>query len=162
MTMLAAVEEVMSILPETPRRIAALTEGVASDRLQAPPPFGGWSANEVLAHLRACADVWGDCMRTILTEDTPTLTAINPRRWIRDTDYPRQDFRRSLRAFAKQRAGLLAVVEPLSPEEWARMANVKVWGSVYERTVLFYAQWLARHERSHYRPLQRIAESLRA
>ena len=34
---------------------------------------------QVLAHLRACADVWGTCMVTIITQDQPTLRGVNPR-----------------------------------------------------------------------------------
>jgi hypothetical protein len=54
-----------------------------------------------------------------------------------------------LRSFAMQRADLLAVLSPLPHEGWSRAATVTGAGKVLERTVLFYAQWLARHERQH-------------
>ena len=61
-------EQVLIMLPETPPRIAALTADVLPEQVRATPTDGGWSANEVLAHLRACADVWGDCIvRSCLT-----------------------------------------------------------------------------------------------
>ena len=63
----------------------------------------------MLAHLRACADVWGDCIVAMITQDTPTLRAVDPRTWIRQTDYLAQDFEPSLHAFATQRTALLAV-----------------------------------------------------
>jgi DinB superfamily len=155
------VDQVLAILPDTPRRIADLTAGVAPDRLRATPDFGGWSANEVLAHLRSCADVWGGCIERILAEDRPTIRAVNPRTWIRSTDYLDLEFRPSLAAFTAQRADLLAVLERLGPDEWARSATVTGAGRVLERTVQFYAQWLAQHERSHRRQLQRIVDSVR-
>ena len=46
-----------------------------------------------------------------------------------------------------QRADLLAVLEPLSHEVPSRAATVTGAGKVLKWTVLFYAQWLARHER---------------
>src|SRR5688572_26379041 len=51
-------EQALALLAETPRRIAELTAGVAATRLRTRPAAEDWSANEVLAHLRSCADVW--------------------------------------------------------------------------------------------------------
>ena len=139
------IEQVLTLLAETPPRIAALTAGLAPAQLHTTPNHDEWSANDVLAHLRACADVWGNCVLVMIAEDTPTLRAVNPRTWIKKTDYLELDFRPSLRSFATQRAELLAVLEPLPPEGWSRAATVTGAGKLLERTVLSYAQWLARH-----------------
>ncbi len=72
-------EQVLTLLAETPLRIAALTAGLTPAQLHTTPNHDGWSANDVLAHLRACADVWGNCIVTMIAEDTPTLRAVNPR-----------------------------------------------------------------------------------
>src|SRR5215472_13176982 len=96
-------EQVLTLLPAAPQRLAAVTGGVERELLHTPPGPAEWTANEVLAHMRACADVWGNCIVTILTEDGPTLRAVNPRTWIEQTNYREQDFRASLRAFMAQR-----------------------------------------------------------
>ena len=155
-------EQVLAMLAATPPRIAALTAGLAPAQLQTAPAPDQWSANEVLAHLRACADMWGNCIVEIVAHDHPTLRAINPRTWIDKTDYREQAFQPSLDAFTKQRADLLAILEPLAPEGWERAATVTGAGKVLERTVLFYAQWLAEHERPHVKQIGRIASTLRA
>ena len=98
------IEQVLTLLAETPPRIAALTAGLAPAQLYTPPNHDGWSVNDVLAHLRACADVWGNCIVAMIAEDTPTLRAVNPRTWIKKTDYLELEFRPSLRSFATQRA----------------------------------------------------------
>ncbi len=149
-------EQVLTLLAETPLRIAALTADLAPTQLQAITSHYEWSANDVLAHLRACADVWGNCMLAMIAEDRPTLRAVNPRTWIRKTDYLELEFRSSLRSFAMQRADLLAVLKPLPLEGWSRTAMVTGAGKVLERTVLFYAQWLARHEWQHVKQIERI------
>ena len=149
-------EQVLALLRETPRRIAALTAGLEPARLRARPTPEGWSANEVLAHVRACADVWGGCMATMIAEDAPTLRAVNPLTWIKRTDYLELEFQPSLRAFATQRAGLLAVLEPLPHEAWSRTATVTGAGKVLQRTVLFYGRWLAGHERPHVKQIADI------
>jgi hypothetical protein len=51
-------------------------------------------------------------------------------------------------------------LEPLSPEGWARAATVTGAGKVLERTVMFYVQWLAAHERPHVKQIGRIASTL--
>jgi DinB superfamily len=154
------IEQVLNLLVETAPRIAEHTAGLTAAQLQARPGLNEWSANDVLAHLRACADVWGNCIAAMIIEDTPTLRAVNPRTWIKKTDYLELEFRPSLRAFAKQRADLLAVLEPLPLDAWSLAAIVTGAGSALERTVLFYAQWLARHERPHVKQIERIAHSL--
>ncbi len=153
-------EQVLNLLTETPPRLTALTAGLAPTQLQTPPNQNEWSANQVLAHLRACADVWGGCIMTMIAEDMPTLRAINPLTWIKKTDYLELEFRPSLHSFATQRADLLAVLEPLPPEGWSRAARVTGAGKVLERTVLFYAQWLARHERQHVKQVARIVDTM--
>ena len=150
------IEQVLTLLVGTPPRLEAITAGLTAAQLHTAPNEDEWSANDVLAHLRACADVWGGCIAAMIAEDMPTLRAVNPRTWIKQTDYRDQEFLPSLRAFAVQRAELLTVLEPLPPEGWSRAATVTGAGKALERTVLFYARWLAGHERPHVKQIARI------
>ena len=151
------IEQILAMLAAAPTRIADLTKGLPPAQLLAPPEPGEWSARDVLAHLRACADMWGKYIAEILSEDRPTIKAVNPTAWIKKTNYREQEFKPSLQAFAAQRAELLAVLKPLAPEAWSRMATVTGAGKPRERTVYTYAQWLANHERSHFKQIERIA-----
>src|SRR5579859_3392517 len=112
-------EQAMTILTQTPSRIEAVTASLTDAQLRSAPASGEWSANEVLAHLRACSDVWGSYMRRMLAEDQPTWKAVNPTTWIKETDYLEQEFQPSFRAFSAQRTELLAVLEHLTPEQWS-------------------------------------------
>ncbi len=154
------IEQILTLLAQAPYRITALTDGLEEAQLHTSPGPGEWSANDVLAHLRSCADMWGGCIATIIAEDRPTIRAVNPTTWIKKTDYLEQDFQSSLQAFTTQRAELLAVLQPLPPEGWSRAATVTGAGRVLERTVLFYAQWLALHERPHVKQIERIVTTL--
>lgn len=154
------IEQVLSLLAATPTRLATLAAGLSPAHLQARPTSEEWSATEVLAHLRACADMWGNSIMAMLAEDRPRLRAVNPRTWIKQTDYRELAFQPSLRAFATQRAALLAVLEPLPPEGWSRSAIVTGAGRPLERTVLSYAQRLALHERPHVKQIERIVATL--
>ena len=101
--------------------------------------------------------MWGKYMATIIAEDRPTIRAMNPTTWIKSTSYPEQEFAPSFRAFTRQRAELLALLRPLPKAAWSRSATVTGAGRPRERTVLEYAQWLANHERSHLKQIERIA-----
>ena len=152
---LDADREILIMLAATPERIATITAGVTLAQLTSPPASGAWSTNDVLAHLRACADVWGDAIATIMAHNHPTLRAVSPRTWIGKTDYRQQDFMVSLQAFTKQRGELVATLEELAPEDWVRAATVTGAGKTLERTVRFYAYWLAEHERPHIKQIER-------
>lgn len=157
-----SIEEVLTLLEAAPQRLAAASGGAATGLLQKAPTRDAWSANDVLAHIRSCADVWGGCIATILAEDRPTIRAVDPRSRPGHTSYRELDFLRSLRAYAEQRAELVAVLRSLRRASWSRRATVTGAGAVLERTVLFYAQWLARHERTHLKQIERAISASRS
>ena len=100
---LMTVEQALAILRETPNRLARLTGNATQAQLRTSPEPGEWSATEVLAHLRSCADVWGRAIEVILAENHPTLKAVNPTTWIDSTDYRELEFGPSLNAVTRQR-----------------------------------------------------------
>ena len=153
------IEQVLELLANNPLRIAEFTADMTSAQLQAATNPGEWSVNEVLAHLRSCADMWGNAMEAILTQDKPIIKAINPRTWMEQTNYPEQKFQISFQTFTRQRSDLLVVLEKLPRKSWSRSAIVTGAGKPLERTVFFYAHWLATHERTHVKYIRRIAAS---
>lgn len=154
------IEQVLTRLAEHPQRIATLTKGLTSAQLRTRSKPDEWSANDVLAHLRSCADVWGNYIRKILAEDRPSIRAVSPRTWVKQTDYPALEFETSFRAFTAQRADLLSVLESLPPKTWSRAAFVTMVGKVIDRTVWDYAERLAIHERSHVSQIEQIINTL--
>ena len=150
------IDQVLTRLEEQPESIAALTADLPRARLHRPPSRGEWSVNDMLAHLRSCSDIWGKYIAMIITEDHPTIRAMNPTTWIKSTNYPELEFAPSFRAFAKQRAELLAFLRPLPKAAWSRSAMVTGAGRPRDRTVLEYARWLANHERTHVKQIARI------
>lgn len=157
----STTERLLTMLADAPSHLAGVTEGLLPAQLVTAPQPDEWSARDVLAHLRACADVWGKAIEQILSEDRPVIKAINPRTWIKQTNYLDQEFRPSLQAFGAQRAELLALLQRLGPEEWSRTATVIGAGKRLERTVYSYAEWLANYERSHIKQIERIVDQVR-
>ena len=158
---LLPVDEILGVLSSSAQRIRELTKGASAVELRTPPEAGEWSANEVLAHLRSCGDMWGAAIERILGEDHPTIRAVNPTTWIEQTNYRELEFDRSFRAFVKQRRALLTVLEALTPADWSRAATITGAGRPSERTVHFYAQWMATHERPHLRQIAKAVDAVR-
>ena len=155
------IDIILMILKQTSPRLAKLTAGLAPAQLHTAPSVGEWSANEVLAHLRACNEVWGGYyILTILAQDKPTIKAMNPRTWIKNTGYLEQEFKPSLRAFTKERSKLLAVLEPLPPKDWTRKNTLIGAGKPLQQTLMSHADRLARHERAHLKQIERILNAL--
>jgi DinB superfamily len=153
---LLPVDETLTALAETPSRLAAATRGVSAAALAAPLQPGEWSGVEILAHLRACADLWGANALAMAQGRDADIRTTDPESWPKRSAYLKLSFAGSLRALARQRAQLLGVLEPLAREEWTRTITVLTWGQQYPRNVLFYADRIAGHERSHCRHLERL------
>ena len=100
--------------------------------------------------------MWGGSITTILGEDHPTIRAVNPRAWIHETNYPRSAFRPSLHAYSRQRDELVALLESLPPDGWARAATFTGAGKPIDRTLLSQAQRIAVHERPHLKQIARL------
>jgi hypothetical protein len=118
---------------------------------------GEWSATDVLAHLRSCADVCADVIPRILASDRPTLNVIGPRALIETTNYRELDFATSLRAFLRQRERLLKLLGGMPRSQWPRSAVIVDRGRRRERTVTDFTDWLSRHERRHVEQFERFA-----
>lgn len=156
---LMTTAQILAILRDTPDRLGDFTGGLTEAELHAWPMPGEWSVTEILAHLRSCADVWGDAIETIAGTGHPTIRAVSPATWINSTDYRERDFASSFLAFTKQRHRLLARLGRLPDLDWSRSATVLGAGKPLELTLHSYANRLAHHERTHWR---QVAKTVRA
>src|SRR5688572_31075970 len=110
----AEVEQFLQLLAEAPRRIAAATKGIAETRLYLRTEAEPWSISDILAHLRASADVREKFIHIMLTQDHPTLRYISPRTYIKKTNYLELAFPESFLTYKKQRNQLLDTLKNLS------------------------------------------------
>jgi hypothetical protein len=157
---LMTIVQILSILGDTPDRLSDLTGDLTEAQLHASPAPGEWSVTEIAAHLRSCADVWGEAIETIVVTDHPTMRAVSPRTWIRSMDYPELDFASSLQEFTTQRDRLLTLLRELPAADWSRSATVLGGGPPFELTVHSYAARLARHERGHWRQVAKTVKAV--
>ena len=143
------IDKILILLAETPQRLASMTGGLDNTRLQVGPDQDAWSVNEILGHLRACADVWGRSIEAMISQEHPTLRYVSPRTRMRKANYSAQEYHNSLAAFTEQREDLLQVLNALKIEDWSRGATFTGTARGREQTVFSYTQRLAGHEAQH-------------
>ena len=146
------IEKYLNLLSDTSRRLTKTTQGFDDVRLQYKIDKKVWSVNDILAHLRSCADVWGGSIEAMLAQDKPTLPYRHPRQWIKKTNYPDLLFYESFQAFRTQRKNLLNVLNNLSFEDWSRAAMIKH----REHTVFSQARRMALHEGVHCQQIEEL------
>jgi len=151
---LPEIEQYLKLLEETPRGIKRLTGSIDEARLQRRTEKERWSVNDILAHLRSCADVWGDSIAAMLAEENPRVPYRHPRQWIKKTDYLELPFHESFQAFIVQRRKLLRVLKPLSPKAWSRAATIQG----REHTVFTQVRRMALHEGVHYEQIESLLQ----
>jgi hypothetical protein len=152
------IRAVLTALSETPKQIARIARGRSDEQLHRKPGPEAWSAQEILAHLRACAEVWGRSIERMLAEDDPTIRYVSPRGWIKKTDYLRRSFHESLGAFSQRRVALVKTLGGLAAIDWSRSAKFTVTTLGREATVLSYARRIADHEVQHLGQLERTVK----
>ena len=149
---------VLTALSEGPKQIARVTRGCSERLLHRKPDTDAWSAREIVAHLRACAEVWGRSMERMLAEEHPTIRYVSPRGWIKKTDYFEQSFSNSLAALSHQRVALVKRLSGLDAIDWSRGATFTATTLGREATVLSYAKRIADHEAQHLSQLRRTVK----
>lgn len=139
------IEKYLKLIEETPHFLAQATEGMDDAFLRAKSEKKSWSANDILAHLRSCADIWTYSIYAMLAAHDPELPDINERKWANVTCYAALPFAKSLEAFSLQRENLLWVLKALPFEAWEKSAMI--FGR--KHTIFTQTRRLAKHETEH-------------
>lgn len=149
------IEKYLRIISETPQRITQAAKGLEESRLQFRPEGKSWSVNDILAHLRSCADLWTHSIYAMLAENEPVFSDINERKWTKVTRYAELPFAESFHVYSLQRENLLRVFKDLPFESWERSAMI------FERkhTVFTQVRRMAKHEQEHVKQIEALLKS---
>ena len=148
-------EKYLSMIAGTPQQIARAVRSLDDAQLHFKSETKSWSASDILAHLRACADLWTHTIYAMLAENVPVFSDIDERKWAKATRYAELAFEDSLQVFSLQRGNLVRVLNALPFEAWERSAII------FERkhTVFSQTRRLAKHETEHIEQLQLVLRS---
>jgi uncharacterized damage-inducible protein DinB len=144
------INRILALLRQAPPRLEKATRGFQSPRLDLRTDEEPWSVRDILAHLRACSDVWGSRIITMITQDNPTMRYVSPRSWMRKPKYRDEAFDAALESFTQERQKLVKTLEDLDETSWARRGTFTGTSPRQrDQTVWRYSERIVNHEQPH-------------
>lgn len=153
----SAIQEQLNILEQTVPRITKCTDTLGESFLQTASTAGEWSANEILTHIRSCAEVWSYSIYAMLIIDAPELNNIHPNTWSKFQQYNTLSFAENLLAFDIQRQNLLRKLKHLSLKDWKRTGRFSNKSNEY--SVFSQTRRMAQHELGHCEQIESIIKA---
>ena len=145
------IDHLLARLAEVPLHIAQATASLSEAEKHRAASNRGWSAAEILAHVRASDDIQAHRLYEILARDNPTLLAYDERHWAEIAGYSQADFESSLKTYALRRNELVRMLRQVAHADWERVGIHEIKGSL---SLWDVATSLAEHEEEHCRQLE--------
>src|SRR5262245_36878289 len=139
------IAESLRRLRVAPVRIAAATDGVGPDRLVLRTDAEPWSVNDIVAHLRAEAEVRERFIDAMSTGKRASLSYQSPRSERVRVVCAELSFAENLAEFIGRRASLVERLERLPAGAWSLGALIRD----RPETVATYVGYLVEHEAIH-------------
>jgi DinB superfamily len=139
--------DLIDALTVTPETLAGLLGGVS--QAQARAARGGdedWSVVEVLCHLRDAEEISFGRMKAMRDQDDPQIIGYDQEALARERKYNEADVASALAAFTHIRAGHVAALLALKPEEWERTGQHNEIGAI---TIFAHSIHKASHDAIH-------------
>ncbi len=139
-------DQIYDTLEHTASRIEAIDENLSEGELQQRGADGHWSIKEIIGHMHDAAEMYGERIRRVASEDNPFLPSYDQDKMMADGHY---ETRASgpvigeLVSLSKQTAALL---RSLREHDWQRRGTHEEHGKV---TIEDLAQLHASHLREH-------------
>jgi len=148
----AQIEIHLALLSETLPYFQRARDTLDEAGLVRQPAPGEWSVVEVLAHLRASADVFGQTIYMCLMIDKGTVPYVHPNEWMAMQGYASVPFDENWQIFQLNRRQLLRKLNTLTPDQWERSCTIKT----QVRTVYGEMRRMALHEKGHYSQIEAL------
>jgi len=146
--------DLVESLASFPAELQRLLDDYPGEALRRPASDGGWSALDVLCHLRDWEEVFLERARAIIERDRPELPAYDDALWEIEHRYREQDPGATLARFSALRNEMVDLLAGLDARDWQREGNHGLLGPI---SVRWIAEYLAEHDRGH---LDQIGDAL--
>ena len=151
------INRILDLLPQGPLRVEKATRDAPLSQLYLRTDSEPWSVSDILAHLRACSDVWGTSIFVMINQNNPTQRYVSPRSWMRKPKYANEEFEKALSSFAEERLKLVDLLKDLDEDGWARPGTFT--GTSHRQrnqTVLSYSERIVNHEQPHLEQIESL------
>jgi len=146
-------QEPVRVLASTARHIEKILDQLGSERANAVPAEGKWSAREIVCHLADCELVFAYRLRQTLSEDHHVIQPFDQERWAEN--YSTCEMLDALTTFGAVRNWNLALLRSLSPEAHAKAVTHPERGAMTFHTIV---ETMAGHDLNHLGQLEAIAK----
>ena len=137
---------VVDALDRAPRIVVPLVREVPPVLLKRRPSPSKWSAHEHACHLSRVDRLYLDRLDHILTQPEPVITPYDPGRDEADDAFLRMDLDAALERYVADRRALVARLQALSADVWARTAT---HGEYSHYSVFIMFRHVALHDLFH-------------
>ena len=150
------IEILIETLEQTSILFASIAARFEDEELRRRPSPDEWSPRELLAHLHACAEVWGKDIDRMLAQDAPSYRNVHARKVMLLDRHVTPTFEEATRAFATLRTTFLETIRSLRPDQWERSAVIDRRPS----TVYLHVKRMASHEVVHRAQIEAAVNSV--
>jgi hypothetical protein len=154
---MASGQQIIDALRALPSQVQELVEGLSEDALCWRPSPGEWSIKEVCCHLRDDAEIHGERIRRMLSEEEPFLASYDQEAMASERAYQNESMPLVLTALRAFSGGLAYLLENLGEGEWQRTGRHEERGPI---SIAQYAQLLADHARQHLEQIRALRGQL--
>ena len=153
------VSRILELLKQGPLRIGKAIRSVQTERLCVRTDQEPWSIGDILVHLRACSDVWGETIRAMLAEDNPIQRYKSPRAFMNRPKYQDQEFATALESYTQERQNLVKVLTNLDDAGWARPGTYTGTTPRHRnQTVWSLTNRIVNHEQPHLEQIEALLQ----
>ena len=147
------IQPAVSLLAKTPQILETLLGDLLEELLHWKPNPGRWSISEVLAHLSALEQVYGERVRRMVSEDSPSLARYDLEGAKARNEYVRGSGPENLARFASLRRSTVALLTSLPASAGARTGVHSELGTITLAHLL--NEW-ASHDLGHLRQVEEL------
>ena len=140
------------MIAATPDHLAAVAQQIGSDGVGRSYAPGKWSARQILCHLADCEVAFAFRLREALAEEHYIIQPFDQEKWAEP--YAALDMQQALGAFSGLRRWNLALLQTVSPADYAKPVSHPERGEMTFQTIV---ETMAGHDLNHLRQLQTIA-----
>ena len=119
----------------------------------------GWTALEVLCHLRDWDGIFSERFRVTVEQDNPPLPNADPAQTAIDQRYNEQDADEAVATWAEKREGVISYLSGLDESAWARTAQHSTRGPMTLMDTLMLMTW---HDMNHIEQMVKILNGRQA
>lgn len=139
-------DELVDALAAMPSRLREVLRGLQAGALTRVLDGGGWSAIEVVRHVRDVVQVYGMRFKWMILQDDPFLPNYDEDRWVAASPDGPAQLDAVLDELAAYRAETVRLLRALPAEGWSRRGRHEVLGSVELEP---YVRHQLAHEEQH-------------